>query len=57
MALREGTRTHFVSLGQHLGGISVERDKLVGVLDSDWSATAVAGVFRSHPLWKNKHHA
>lgn len=54
MVLRKGTRTHFVSLGQHLSGVGVERDKLVGVLDSDGGTAAVAGVFRSHPLGKEK---
>lgn len=42
--------TYSVSLLQHLARVGVHRDKLIGVLDPDWSAAAVATFLRLHPL-------
>lgn len=41
-------RSYFVPLLQHLAGVCVKRDKLIGVLDPDRSSR----LFCLHPLWR-----
>lgn len=41
-------RSYFVPLLQHLTGVCVKRDKLIGVLDPDRGSR----LFCLHPLWR-----
>lgn len=50
MIRKHNALAHQVPLLQNISGVCVKGNKLVGVLDLYGGASAIAGLFRFHPL-------